>query len=191
MNEGSSPPKSVRTEALSFFSVEEVARARGACLEQRGRCARSRLAAVVGADACVRGDRGCRFGGRAGAACAVERFHPRAPLGLLDAAVALVGGRSGKGGRRQRRPHGRGPARAGRARPSAAGLVGSARRGCVRVRSTPPFVRGACRARTTVQPVFAAPQRRRWRGSCADWQSGPASLYETCSSKTRAVAPGR
>src|SRR6266511_6260104 len=28
MNEGSSPPKLVRTEALSFFSVEEVARAR-------------------------------------------------------------------------------------------------------------------------------------------------------------------
>ncbi len=103
----------MRTEALSFFSEEEVARARsyhrplywaaaadvaieasvlGALVWSGGRCARSRLAAVVGADACLRGDRGCRFGGRAVAACPVERFHPRAALGLLDAAVALVGG---------------------------------------------------------------------------------------------------
>jgi STE24 endopeptidase len=61
---------------------------------------------VVGANACIRGDRGRRFGGRAGAACSVERFHPRATLGLLDAAVAVVGRRPGKGVRRQHCPHG-------------------------------------------------------------------------------------
>src|SRR6266545_371956 len=89
----------------------------------------------------------------------VARAHPRAALGLLDAAAAIVGRRPGKGGRRQHRPHGRGPARAGWVRPCAAGLVGSARRGCVRVRRTPAFVPGTCRARTFVQPLLAAAGR--------------------------------
>jgi glyoxylase-like metal-dependent hydrolase (beta-lactamase superfamily II) len=45
---------------------------------------------VVGADARIRGDRGRGLGGGEDAACSVERAHPRAALGVLDAAVGDV-----------------------------------------------------------------------------------------------------
>ena len=144
---------------------------------RRGCCARSRLACVVGSDARVRGDRRRRGGSGEDAVFSVERAHPRAALGVLDAAAAVVGRRPGKDGRRQHRPYGRDPAWAGRARPCVAGLVGSARRGRARVRNTPPFVPGAGRARTSVQPLLAAAGRDAGGGAAptrgAGWRPHP------------------
>jgi hypothetical protein len=104
MERGFSPLKLGRTDALTFFSQEEAARAPSyhrplywagaadvvietgvlAALVWSGAGrARSRLAAVVGSDACVRGDRRRRLGGGAEAACLVER------VGFANSSAAL------------------------------------------------------------------------------------------------------
>src|SRR2546421_132192 len=118
MNGVSSPPRSVRTEALSFFSAEEVARARA--------------------------------------------YH-RPLYWAGTAGFAIEAG---------------GLAAAGAGAPGPA-----ARRGGPRVRSTPPFVPGARRLRTTVQPVFTARRRGAGGGAAQTRRAGR-------SPRTRRARPG-